>query len=184
MATDDKTRLERERHRQTPPNPADGRVADRNPDAITGAPGSHPVGTGVGAVGGGVAGAAIGSVIPGIGNVVGAVVGTIVGAVAGGYAGKGVSEVIDPTEEDQYWYDNYAARPYVREGAAYDVYRPAYQYGWETRARLPKDKTFDQVEPELRRGWETSEYCDTLNWDEASPACRDAWDRAEQRLAD
>ena len=35
---------------------------DTNPDPITGEPGSHPVGTGLGAGGGALAGAAIGSV--------------------------------------------------------------------------------------------------------------------------
>ena len=36
------------------------RTTDANRDPITGAPGAHPVGTGVGAAGGGAAGAAIG----------------------------------------------------------------------------------------------------------------------------
>src|SRR3954469_20482519 len=71
---------------------------DMNPDPITGAPGSHPVGTGVGAAGGGAAGAAIGSMAGPIGTAVGAVV----GAVAGGLAGKGAAEAIDPTAEDAY----------------------------------------------------------------------------------
>ena len=33
---------------------------DPNPDPITGAPGSHPVGTGIGAAGGAAAGVALG----------------------------------------------------------------------------------------------------------------------------
>ena len=55
-----------------------------NPDAITGAPGSHPLGTGAGAAGGGLAGAAIGT----FAGPVGAVAGAVIGAVAGGLAGK------------------------------------------------------------------------------------------------
>jgi len=70
---------------------------DRNPDPITGTPGSHPIGTGVGAAAGGAAGvaagaaagAAMGSVVPGPGNIVGGAVGAVVGAVAGGLAAKG-----------------------------------------------------------------------------------------------
>src|SRR3954462_11343173 len=89
---------------------------DRNPDPITGAPGSHPVGTGIGAAGAGAAGAAIGSIAgPG-----GPATGAVVGAVAGGLAGKGVAEAVDPTTEDTYWRDNYTSRNYVRKGAAYD----------------------------------------------------------------
>ncbi|MGZ8901027.1 MAG: glycine zipper family protein, partial [Limisphaerales bacterium] len=41
------------------------RNADANRDPITGAPGAHPVGTGVGATGGGAAGAAIGAAVGG-----------------------------------------------------------------------------------------------------------------------
>ena len=65
-----------------------------NRDPLTGAPGAHPIGTGVGAAAGGIAaGAAVGSVAGPVGTAVGAAV----GAVAGGLAGKGVAENIDPT---------------------------------------------------------------------------------------
>src|SRR5688500_1886364 len=109
---------------------------DANRDPITGAPGSHPVGTGVGAIGGGVAGAAaggliasaaagaaLGSVVPGPGTVVGAVAGAVVGAVAGGLAGKGVAESVNPTAEDAYWRENFKNRPYYEAGRKYDDYR-------------------------------------------------------------
>jgi uncharacterized protein (TIGR02271 family) len=70
------------------------KAGSANLDPITGAPGAHPVGTGVGAAAGGIAaGAAAGSVAGPVGTVVGAAV----GAVAGGLAGKGVAENIDPT---------------------------------------------------------------------------------------
>src|SRR5215210_7591519 len=122
MATENTNREERDRH-------------DANRDPITGAPGSHPVGTGVGAAAGGAAGAAIGSVVPGVGTAVGGAVGAVVGAVAGGLAGKGVAEAIDPTTEDAYWRENYRNRPYVQPGTTYDEYAPAYRYGWEARTR-------------------------------------------------
>src|SRR5438045_3041599 len=76
---------------------------DANRDPITGAPGAHPVGTGVGATGGALAGAAAGAVA----GPIGAAVGLVAGAVVGGLAGKGVAEKIDPTVEDAYWKDNY-----------------------------------------------------------------------------
>jgi hypothetical protein len=66
---------------------------NRNPDPITDAPGSHPVGTGVGGVGGAVAGAAVGIV----GGPVGMAIGAAVGAIAGGLAGKAVAESVNPT---------------------------------------------------------------------------------------
>src|SRR5829696_8613217 len=89
---------------------------DANPDPITGAPGSHPIGTGVGAAGMGAAGAAIGAAVSGPAAPIGAAVGAVVGAVAGGLAGKGVAEVVNPTAEEEYWRDNYQNRPYVRQG--------------------------------------------------------------------
>jgi hypothetical protein len=67
---------------------------DTNADPLSGAAGSHPVGTGIGAAGGAAAGASIGAVA----GPIGAAVGTLVGAVAGGLAGKGAAEAIKPTD--------------------------------------------------------------------------------------
>ena len=68
-----------------------------NRDPITGAPGAHPVGVGLGAAAGGIAGgAAAGTLAAGP---VGTVVGAAVGAVAGGLGGKAVAEHFDPTIE-------------------------------------------------------------------------------------
>ena len=144
---------------------------DSNPDPITGAPGSHPIGTGVGAAGGGAAGAAIGSVAGPIGTAVGAVV----GAVAGGLAGKGVGEMVDPTGEDTYWRENYKTRPYA-SGASYDEYQPAYRMGWESSQRF-KGQPFDQAEPNLKVDWERAKGKSKLTWDKAKFAVKDAWDR-------
>jgi hypothetical protein len=154
-----------------------------NPDPITGAPGSHPVGTGIGAAGGGAAGAAIGAVAGPPGAIAGAVVGAAIGAVAGGYAGKGVAEAINPTAEDAYWRENYRNRPYVRHGAEYDEYRPAYQYGWEAREHHA-GRTFEEAEADLQREWESRPEEDRMEWAEARQPARDAWDRLEPRRPD
>jgi phage tail tape-measure protein len=150
---------------------------DENRDPLSGAPGAHPVGTGVGAVAGGVAtGAAVGTVAGPVGTGIGAAV----GAIVGGLIGKGVAEGIDPTAEDAYWRDEYATRPYVRSGAAYDAYAPAYRYGWESRARY-HDRSWDDAEDDLRRDWERNETAAGMRWDEAKLAVRDAWDRITDR---
>src|SRR4029078_497129 len=119
---------------------------DTNPDPITGEPGSHPVGVGVGAA---LTGAAAGAAGGDFAGPIGAVAGAAIGAVAGGYAGKAVEEQLDPTAEDAYWRENYRNRPYVEEGSEYDAYRPAYQYGWESRSHY-RDRRFEDVEPELQ----------------------------------
>lgn len=58
-------------------------MGDLNLDPITGEPGSHPIGTGVGAAGGALTGAAIGAVAGPVGAAAGAVVGAIAGATIG-----------------------------------------------------------------------------------------------------
>ena len=99
----------------------------RNPDPITKAPGSHPIGTGIGAVAGGAAaGAAVGTVAGPVGTIAGAAV----GAIVGGLAGKGVAEIVNPTVEDAYWRENHSRQPYAK-GRSYDDYGPAYRTGYE-----------------------------------------------------
>src|SRR6476661_157430 len=70
---------------------------ESNPDPITGAPGAHPVGVGLGAAAGGIAaGAAAGTLAAGP---IGTVVGAAIGAVVGGLAGKGAAESVNPTQD-------------------------------------------------------------------------------------
>lgn len=154
---------------------------DTNPDAITGAPGSHPVGTGIGAAAAGAAGAAIGSVIPGAGTVVGGAIGAVIGAVAGGLAGKGIAEAIDPTEEEAYWRNEYRNRPYYTPGADYDQYEPAYAYGYRSRMEH-HGRSWDQVESDLGRDWERHRSGSKFDWDRAKHATRDAWQRASDKI--
>jgi hypothetical protein len=134
--------------------PRSTKGTDANRDPITGAPGAHPVGTGLGAAAGGLAaGAAVGTVAGPIGTAVGAAV----GAIAGGLAGKGIAERIDPTAEDAYWRENFSDRPYVNKGSLYDDYQPAYRYGvdsYNTRYAVGSGLGFDEVEPELATGWD------------------------------
>ena len=151
---------------------------DANRDPITGAPGSHPVGTGVvAAVGGVAAGAAAGSVAGPVGTVIGAAV----GAVVGGLAGKGVAESIDPTQEDAYWRDNYSSRPYVDAGSSYDDYGPAYGYGVNSYSKYP-GRSFEDVESDLSRDWDRARGTSSLTWDRAKNATRDAWHRVSDTV--
>src|SRR5215211_7393244 len=151
---------------------------DANRDPITGAPGSHPVGTGVGAAAGGVAaGAAAGAVA----GPVGAAVGAAVGAVVGGLAGKAVAENIDPTAEDAYWRDNYQTRPYADADASYDDYGPAYRYGVDSYTRYPQ-QSFDTIEPQLSRDWNRARGTSGLEWNDARLAARDSWQRVSDTI--
>jgi hypothetical protein len=149
---------------------------DANRDPITGAPGSHPVGTATGAVAGGAAGAAVGSAAGPVGTVVGAAV----GAVVGGLAGKGIAEQIDPTVEDAYWRDNFMSRPYAT-GSTYDEYQPAYRYGWDSYSKYP-GRRFDEVESDLSRDWDRTKGESKLTWERAKLATKDAWNRVSDKV--
>jgi len=155
-------------------------VGDLHADPLTGAPGAHPVGTGVGAAAGGAAaGAAIGA----IAGPVGAFIGVAVGAVVGGLAGKGVAEMIDPTAEEAYWRANYASRPYVPPGATYDDYGPAFALGVNAYRAHP-DKAFDEIDSAIAEDWQRARNKSKLEWSAARLASRDAWLRASRGLSD
>lgn len=157
----------------------DIKTKDENRDPITGAPGAHPVGTGIGAaVGGMAAGAAAGTLAAGP---VGTLVGSAAGAIAGGLAGKAVAEHYDPTAEEAYWRDAYAREPYYQSGMTYDDYDPAYRLGWESRGRY-SGRRFEDVETDLGRDYETRRGKSRLSWDNAKHATRSAWDRVERAM--
>jgi hypothetical protein len=150
-------------------------LPEENRDPITGAKGAHPVGVGVGtAVGGVVTGGALGAAA----GPVGAIAGAVVGGVIGGLAGKKAGEEINPTIEDAYWRQNYRHRPYVASQTPYDEYRPAYQYGWESRS-AHTGRRFEEAEPELESGWTKTKAESKLDWHKAKGAVRDAWDRID-----
>jgi|GEM_PF-2662424 len=155
--------------------------ADANRDPISGTPGAHPVGTGVGAAAGGVAaglatatlaGAVTGSVVGPVGTVIGATV----GAIVGGLAGKAVAESVNPTREDLYWRSNYSDRPYIDRTKNYEDYGPAYGFA-VNRYSENADRRFEDVETDLSRDWPSSRGQSTLEWSDARPAARDAWER-------
>ncbi len=158
-------------------NMSDATKDDLNADMITGEPGSHPVGTGVGGVGGAVAGAAIGSMAGPLGTLIGGAI----GAVAGGGAGHASAEAINPTHEEAYWRAEHANVDYYREGHDFDRdLHPAYAVGYANRGRYPADARFEDHEEDLRRSWEEVKGESRLAWDDARLASRDAWNRVSR----
>lgn len=154
---------------------------EANPDPVTGQPGAHPVGTGLGAAGIGAVSTAVGGVV---GGPIGAVVGAVVGSVAGGLVGKGVAEAVNPSLEEEYWRENYNSRPYVKEDDTYENYAPAYRTGYEGYNRYAENpKTYEEVEPELKANYEQNYGTTGVGWDKAKHAARDAYIKLyEERL--
>lgn len=137
----------------------------------------HPIGTGVGAAAGAAAGAVAGTAAAGP---VGTIVGGAVGAIAGGLAGKGVAELIDPVEEESYWRGAYKTEPYYRQGTDFERYENAYRVGYMGRAKYD-GRSYHEIEDELVADYSQFKGND-MAWEEARPAARAAWDRADRRI--
>lgn len=149
-------------------------MSDRNPNAAD--KDKHPTAKGAvagGVVGGVAGGAATGMMVGGLTGPAGAVIGAAVGAAVGALSGR---KKADPAVEEAYWRDNYSSRPYV-SGGSYDDYGPAYRYGVDAYSRYP-DRSYEDVEPELSRDWNTAKGTSSLEWERAKHATRDAWHRA------
>jgi uncharacterized protein YcfJ len=146
---------------------------ETNPDPITGEPGAHPVGTGVGAAGGGIAGAAIGAAI---GGPVGAAVGAVIGGVAGAVGGHGVAEAMHPTQEEAYWREVHSSQPWADPERPFEHYAPAYRTGYEGVTKYA-GKRYEEIETDLALDYQKHDPNSALPWDRARPAVRAAWDR-------
>ncbi|MBV8938670.1 MAG: hypothetical protein JO089_02370 [Alphaproteobacteria bacterium] len=151
--------------------------------------GDHPVGGAVGAAIGAAAGAAVAGAAKGAvagaaaAGPAGAIAGAGVGGVLGALAGKGIAQAVNPTTEDVYWRDHYQSRPYIDSTVNYETYQPAYKYGIDAFSRYP-GRSYDEIEPELRAGWESARGASVLSWDKASYATRDAYERLYGREDD
>lgn len=151
-----------------------------NKDPITGTPGAHPLGTGLGAVG---VGAAVGAAGGAVAGPIGAAVGAVVGAVAGGLGGKMTAEAFNPTIESDHWRRTYTTRPYALATYTYDEFEPAYRYGWETaQTSDDKNQTFEHIEDGLSKGWDKVKGGSRLAWNQARDATRDAWTRVRSSI--
>jgi hypothetical protein len=153
---------------------------DANRDPISGEPGAHPLGTGVGAAGAGGIATVVGGVV---GGPVGAVVGAVVGSVVGGLAGKSTAEQINPTFEDNHWRENYSSRSYVDKDKTYEDYQPAYRIGYDGYDRYGHTgREYNDIESDLQRDYESNQQGGSLSWEKAKHAVKDAWERASSSV--
>jgi len=114
---------------------------------------------------GGTAGAVGGAAIGAIAGPVGAIIGAVAGAAGGWWSGKEIAEsTFDFSDAD----DDFYRQSYERTSASssagptgstgrqrsYDHVRPLYQFGqFATRNPAYRGRRFEEIEPELRRGW-------------------------------
>lgn len=91
-------------------------------------------------------------------------------------ASTGAGAETDTSRYEAYWREHYAGRPYVRAGARYEDYEPAYLFGIHEYVQTDHPKTWDEVKDELGVRWEAHCAGNGLRWQEAEPAVRDAWE--------
>ena len=81
-------------------------------------------------------------------------------------------------DEDVYWQQNYASRPYYHRGYDYNYYQPAYYFGVDVYNRHPGTR-FEQInDRELRSEWERNHH--DIDWAHARPAVRDSYNHMWQ----
>jgi hypothetical protein len=83
---------------------------------------------------------------------------------------------LDWSTEETYWRNNYASRPYARQGTDFDYWSPAYRYGYDSAQRF-QGHQWDEVESDLRSGWDQYEHRGRTTWEQMKDAVRDGWDR-------
>jgi hypothetical protein len=95
-------------------------------------------------------------------------------------AGKAAGRAVNPEQESAYWRNTYQSAPYYSPGYTYDDYGPAYELGYNGRARYPG--SFDSAEHALSDEWSKVKGKSRLNWEQAKSATRAAWDKVERAL--
>ena len=91
----------------------------------------------------------------------------------------GVSST-DWNTEEQYWRSNWNTRPYVSADRGYDYYQPGYRYGYEAANRY-RGRNWNDVEGDVRSGWDRFESRGQSTWENVKDAVRDAWNRVTGR---
>jgi hypothetical protein len=90
--------------------------------------------------------------------------------------GSYVAAGSDWTEDEDFWRTNYASRPYASSDQGFEVYRSAYRFGHDA-ARQHHGRKWNDVEAELRDGWQKFESRGEKAWEQMKGAVQDAWDR-------
>lgn len=82
-----------------------------------------------------------------------------------------------PVEEDGHWRETHATRSYVIPGSTYQDYAGAYALGEGVQRRYPGEH-FDNLDEQLAADWGIARRRSLLDWNEARPAAREAWERS------
>jgi hypothetical protein len=158
----------------------DDRIKGRNPDNDV-KHRSTQAGDEVGEAAGGVSGVVVGAAIGSIGGPLGAIVGGIAGAAGGWWAGRAVADAAQEYSlgDDAVYRNHFENSPDRVADREYETVSPAYQVG-HIAARNPEynGRSFDEIEPDLRRGWISVATNTHGDWNSVRGYARDAYDRS------
>jgi hypothetical protein len=142
---------------------------------------SEQSGNEIGEAAGGISGVVIGAAVGALAGPAGAVIGGVAGAIGGWWTGKSVAQAASEyTEGDdavyRNHYDNSSARLADRD---YESVSPAYRLG-HLAAHNPdyRGRPFNQVESDLRNGWNSSAGKKYGEWDAVRGYVNDGYDRS------
>lgn len=147
-----------------PRNNERGPAGDEDPVKVT---------EGLGGVTGGALGVGLGALL----GPAGMVVGGLAGAVGGWWAGRGVAQAADDfSDETDEHYRRLHQQQYA-DRCEYDEARGFYHLGQVAR-RNPnyEGRRFEDVEPELRRGWHEEGTGRFRSWDEVRPFVNEGYE--------
>jgi uncharacterized protein (TIGR02284 family) len=101
------------------------------------------------------------------------------GAHAADQARQGMpaAQVGYPSSEIEYWREAYSREPYYESGRNFEDYSPACELGWVSYSAYGGE--FEAADRVMANDWEVRKGVSTLSWDEARPAARAGWQRAE-----
>lgn len=108
----------------------------------------------MGLLGGAISRALIGFVGGLTAGPVGSLLGAVAGAVIGGSIAVGPE--VDVSDQDRFWRQEYAARPYVPDDASYADYGPAYRHGSRAALHSGRLRDWPAAQDRLARNWEAA----------------------------
>jgi uncharacterized protein (TIGR02284 family) len=82
-----------------------------------------------------------------------------------------------PSSEADYWREIYSQEAYYEDGRGFDDYSPAYELGWVSYTVYGND--IEIADRLLSNDWGQRRGVSVLSWEQARPAARAAWRRAE-----
>lgn len=171
---------------------AGGEIERANAATRGGHRGEPSVGEEVGEAAGGISGVLVGAGIGSAAGPVGTLIGGIAGAIGGWWAGRAIAEAAEKLtpEDDAHYQAHYEASPDRLSDRSYGDVRGAYYLG-HIAGHNPDyaEFKFDDVEPELQRGW--ASYADKYGqWSTVRDYAREGFGRrrvageAPRRTAD